>query len=169
MGSLDKSDEYLREAKCVAQNLNQDDVSTIVKSLKEAGKDLSKQVPPLVKLGEWYLDKAKTTINANHFTKADALFNAALVRSRHVRHEIEEDQIQRRIVKTYREFLVAFGKDDEMSFDEIRNEIDSHKEWVADKRKIFKERVNDIDQNRETEQKDEVLKINMFHYTLFYK
>ena len=169
MGSLDKSDEYLREAKCVAQNLNLDDVSTIVKSLKEAGKDLSKQVPPLVKLGEWYLDKAKKNINANDFTKADALFNAALVRSRHVRHEIDEDQIQRRIVKTYREFLVAFGKDDEMSFDEIRNEIDSHKEWVADKRKIFKERVNDIDQNRETEQKDEVLKINMFHYTLFYK
>ena len=169
MGSLDKSDEYLREAKCVAQNLNQDDVSTIVKSLKEAGKDLSKQVAPLVKLGEWYLDKAKKNINANDFTKADALFNAALVRSRHVRHEIDEDQIQRRIDKTYRKFLVAFGKDDEMSFDEIRNEIDSHKEWVADKRKIFKERVNDIHLNRETEQKDEVLKINILHYTLFYK
>ena len=137
-----------------------DDASTVVKSLKEAEKDLTK-------LGEWYLDKAKTTINANDFTKANALFNAALVRSRHVRHEIDEDQIQRRIVKTYREFLVAFAKDDRMSVDDIRNEIDSHKEWVAEKRKIFKERVNDIDQNRETEQKEEVLRINMFHYTLF--
>ena len=168
MGSLDKSDEYLREAKYVAEELYLDDVSLIVESLKEADKDLSKQVPPLVKLGEWYLDKAKTTINANDFTKADALFNAALVRSRHVRHEIDEDQIQRRIVKTYREFLVAFAKDDRMSVDDIRNEIDSHKEWVAEKRKIFKERVNDIDQNREAEQKDEVLKINMFHNTLFF-
>ena len=168
MGSLDKSDEYLREAKWVTENLYLDDVSTIVESLKEADKDLSKQVPPLVKLGEWYLDKAKATINANDFTKANALFNAALVRSRHVRHEIDEDQILRKIVGTYREFLVAFGKDDDgMSVDEIRNEIDSHKEWVAEKRKILKERVNDIDQNRETEQKDEVLKINVC-YTLFF-
>ena len=151
MGSLDKSDENLREAKCVAENLNLDDVSTIVESLKEADKDLTKQVPSLVKLGKWYLDKAKITINANDFTKANALFNAALVRSRHVRHEIDEDQIQRRIVETYREFLLAFAKDDEMNADEIRNEIDSHKEWVAQKRKILKERVNEIDQNRETE------------------
>ena len=160
MGSLDKSDEYLREAKCVAENLFLDDVLTIVESLKEADKDLSKQVAPLVKLGEWYLDKAKTTINANDFTKADALFNAALVRSRHVRHEIDEDQILRRIVRTYSEFLVAFGKDDGMSFDKIRNEIDSHKEWVARQRRIFKERVNEIDQTRKTKQEDEkVLKI----------
>ena len=83
----------------------------------------------------------QTTINAHDFTKANALFNAA---------------------------LVAFRKDDDgMSVDEIRYEIDSHKEWVAETRKIFKERVNDIDQNRETEQKEEVLRINMFHYTLF--
>ena len=54
-----------------------------------------------------------------------------------------------------------------MSVDEIRNEIDSHKKWVAEKRKILKERMNDIDQNRETEQKDEVLKINV-RYTLFF-
>ena len=159
MGSLDKCDEYLREAKWVAEELYLDDVSTIVESLKEADKDLTKQVPPLVKLGECYLDKAKTTINANDFTKANALFNAALVRSRHVRHEIDEDQILRKIVETYREFLVAIGKDDDgMSVDEIQYEIDSHKECVAEKRKIFKERVNDIDQNRKTEQKDEVLK-----------
>ena len=168
MGSLDKSDEYLRKAKCVAENLYLDDASTIVEPLKEAGKDLSKQVSPLVKLGEWYLDKAKTTMNANDFTKANALFNAALVRSRHVRHEIDEDQILRKIVGTYREFLVAFAKDDRMSVDDIRNEIDSHKEWAAQKRKILKERVNEIDQNSETQQKDEVLKINMFHYTLFF-
>ena len=152
MGSFDKSDEYLREAKWVAENLNQDDASTIVEPLKEAGKDLSKQVSPLVKLGEWYLDKAKTNINANDFTKADALFNAALVRSRHVRHEIDEDQILRKIVGTYREFLVAFAEDDRMSVDDIRKEIDSHKEWVAQKRKILKERVNEIDQTRKTKQ-----------------
>ena len=151
MGSLNKSDEYLREAKWVIKNVFY--VSTIVKPLKEAGKDLSKQVSPLVKLGECYLDKAKTIINANDFTKPDALFNAALVRSRHVRHEIDEDQILRRIVETYREFLVAFGKDDDgMSADEIRNEIDFHKKWVSQERRNFKERVNEIDQNCETEE-----------------
>ena len=165
---MDKSDEYLREAKCVAENLNLDDVSTIVESLKEAGKDLSKQVPPLVKLGEWYLDKAKTTINANDFTKANALFNAALVRSRYVRHEIDEDQILRKIVETYCEFLVAFGKDDDgMSVDKILNEIDSHKEWVARERRIFKERINDIDlneidQNHKTVEDYKVLKISKY-------
>ena len=104
MGSLDKTDQYLREAKCVAENIYLDDVSAIVESLKEADKDLTKQVPPLVKLGEWYLDKAKKSMNPNDFTKANALFNAALVRSRHVRHEIGEDQIVRRIVGTYRKF-----------------------------------------------------------------
>ena len=35
MGSLDKSDECLREAKWVTENLNQDDASTIVEPLKE--------------------------------------------------------------------------------------------------------------------------------------
>ena len=158
MGSLNKSDEYLREAKCVADDLLLDDVSLIVESLKEAGQDLSKQVPPLVNLGEWYLDKAKTTINANDFTKANALFNAALVRSRHVRHEIDEDQILRRIVKTYREFLIACTKDgDRMSVDEIRHEIDSHKEWVACERRLCKERLNEIDQSYKTKKEDEVL------------
>ena len=162
MGSLDKTDQYLREAKCVAENLYLDDVSAIVESLKEADKDLTKQVPPLVKLGEWYLDKAKKTMNPNDFTKANALFNAALVRSRHVRHEIGEDQIVRRIVGTYRKFLVAFGKDDDgTSVDEIRNEIDSHKEWVVRERSIFHERMNEIDLNYKTKEVDEVLKINM--------
>ena len=158
MRSLDKSDQYLREAKCVAEELYLDDVSTIVESLKEADKDLTKQVPPLVKLGEWYLDKAKITINANDFTKADALFNAALVRSRHARHEIHEDLILRGIVETYREFLIAFTKDDSgMSVDEIRHEIDSHKEWVAWERRLCKERVNEIDQSYKTKEEDEVL------------
>ena len=168
MGSLDKSNEYLRKAKYVAENLDLDHVSPIVETLKEAGKDPSKQVPPLVKLGEWYLDKAKTTMNPNDFTKANALFNAALVRSRHVRHEIDEDQILRRIVETYREFLVEFKKDDNgMSVDDIRNEIDFYKKWVARERRRFEERVDEIDQTRKTKQDaDEVLKI-MFHYTSF--
>ena len=169
MGSLDKSDEYLREAKCVAENIFLDDVSAIVESLKEAGKDLSKQVPPLVKLGEWYLDKAKTTINANDFTKATALFNAALVRSRHVGHEIDEGEILRGIVETYREFSVAFGKDDGgIRVYEILNEIDSHKMWVAIQRRIFNEQVNEIDQTRKTKQEDEkVLKIYYVSQMMF--
>ena len=161
LGSLDKSYQYFREAKCVVENIYLEDVSTIVETLKEADKDLSKQVPALVKLGEWYLNKAKTiTVNANDFTKADALFNAALVRSRRVHHGIDEDQILRRIVETYCEFLASFGKDGDngMSVDEIRNEIDSHKEWVAQERKMLKKRV---DQNREMKQMDEVLKINI--------
>ena len=153
MVSLNKSDEYLRKAEYVAENIYLDDVSTIVETLKEADKDLSKQVPALVKLGDWYLDKAKTTLNANDFTKADALFNAALVRSRHVRHDIDEDQILRRIAKTYRKFLATFGKDDDgMSIEEIENEIESHKKWVARERESFKERVH-----QNSEQKDEVL------------
>ena len=42
MGSLDKSDEYLREAKWVAEELYLDDVSTIIDTLKEADKDRTK-------------------------------------------------------------------------------------------------------------------------------
>ena len=67
------SKKYLREAEYIAENIHLDDVSIIVETLK----DLSKQVPALVKLVEWYLDKAKKTMNANDFTKAEALFNAA--------------------------------------------------------------------------------------------
>ena len=77
-------------------------------------------------------------------------------------HEIGEDQILRRIVGTYRKFLVAFGKDDDgTSVDEIRNEIDSHKEWVVRERSIFHERMNETDLNYKTKEVDEVLKINM--------
>jgi hypothetical protein len=91
------------------------------------------------------LKKAKTTLNGADFTKANALYNAALVRSRRVHHEIEEDQILRRIVKTYREFLYAFAKDDfGISVDEIQNEIDSRKRFLANERRVFKERVDEI-------------------------
>ena len=135
------------------------DVSVTVKQLRTAGTDLSKQVPALLKLGEWYLRKAKsakTTSNGADFTKANALYNAALVRSRIANHEIGEDQILRGIVETYREFLYAFAKDDDgISVDKIQNEIDSHKEWIARERRIFKERVDEIDSSCKSDDKTE--------------
>jgi hypothetical protein len=134
------------------------DVSATVEQLTAAGKDSSKQVPALFKLGEWYLKKAKTTSNGTDFTKANALYNAALVRPRSVNHEIGEDQIRRGIVETYREFLCAFAKgNDEISPDEIQNEIDSHKKWIARERRIIKERVDEIDSccNRNDGTKDQ--------------
>ena len=143
------------------------DVSVAVEQLKAAGTDLSKQVPALLKLGEWYLKKAKATLNAADFTKANALYNAALVRCRSVNHEIGEDQILRGIVKTYCEFLDAFAiakesDENEISQDDIQNEIDSHKEWIARERRIFKERVDEIDscfnQDDKTEREYEVYK-----------
>ena len=139
-----------------------DDVSDMAEKLKIAGTDMSKQVPALFKLGEWYLKKAKTTANGADFTKADALYNAALVRSRLVNHEIDEEKILTRIVETYQEFLYAFaGNEFEVSVDEIRNEIDSHKKFLADERRIIKERVKDIDSrfNRKDTTKD--------HYEVF--
>ena len=90
-----------------------EEINDTVEHLRAAGTDPSKQVPPLVKLGEWYLKKAKTTSNGADFTKANALYNAALVRSRSVNHEIDEDQILRRIVDTFREFFYAFANDKE--------------------------------------------------------
>ena len=127
------------------------DVSVTVKQLKAAGIDVSKQVPPLLELGEWYLKQAKTSLNGSDFTKANALYNAALVRSRSVKNEIGEDQILRRIVETYREFLYAFAKNDRrISADTIQNEIDSHKKFLADERRIFKERVDKIDSHFNT-------------------
>ncbi|XP_028410545.1 uncharacterized protein LOC114533242 [Dendronephthya gigantea] len=154
-----KSEMYLREAKWVAKNLFEDDVSAVVQTIKAAGKDLSKQIPPLLKLGEWYLDKAMTTVNGADFGKADALFNAALVRSRSLNHEIDEDQILERIVETYCEFLYAFAKDDgKINKNKIRSEIDFHKQWIARERRIFKERIDEIDRDhtREAEQDYEV-------------
>ena len=122
------------------------DVLVTVEQLKAAGSDVSKQVPALLELGEWYLKKAKTTLNGADFTKANALYNAALARSRSVNHEMSEDQILRRIVETYREFLYAFAKDDEeVSEDAIQNEINSHKQFLVNERRIFKQRVDEVD------------------------
>ncbi len=132
------------------------EASVAVEQLRAAGTDPSKQVPALVKLGEWYLKKAKTTLNGADFTKANALYNAALVRSRRVHHEIEEDQILRRIFEIYREFLYAFAKDDfRISVDETQNEIDSHKRFLANERRVFKERVDEIESCFNTNDKSE--------------
>ena len=132
--------------KLVSNMVEEINVSDINEELKVAGTDLSKQVPALLKLGELYLNKAKTTKDGADFTKADALYNAALVRSRLVNHEIDEEQIITRIVETYQEFLYVFaGKELKVSVDEIRNEIDCHKKFLANERSIIKERVKDID------------------------
>ena len=136
--------------------------SIAVKQLKEAGKDPSKQVPALVKLGECYLKQAKTTANGAEFTKANALYNAALVRSRKTNHEIDEKQILGRIVETYREYLHTFENNGnlELSVDDIQHEIDSHKEWIAHERSIFKEHLREIDSSfnpkEEVEKNNEV-------------
>ena len=133
--------------------------SVVVEQLKAAGTEVSKQVPPLLKLGEWYLNKAKTTANGADFTKAAGLFNAALVRSRVVNDE-SESKILRGIIETYREFLLTVANDEKMTQDEIRNEISSHKEWIADERRVIKERVDEIDSwfktNDKTEEQYEV-------------
>ena len=136
-------------------------VTATVEQLRAAGIDPSKQVPSLVKLGEWYLKKAKACgADLSNFTKAEALFNAALVRSRLVNHEIGEDQILQKIVETYRDFLYAFENEKEVCVDKIRNEIDSHKEFLANERKILKEHLNEIDSrfNRNDEDQYEVFK-----------
>ena len=143
------------------------EVVTTVKQLKAAGTDLSKQVPALVKLGECYLKKAKTTSNAADFTKANALYNAALVRTRKIRHEMNEDQILQRIVETYREFLRVFADGDEkFNSDEIRNEIHSHKEFLVTARRTLKERVDKISsflsKSKTTKEEDEVSENFMF-------
>ncbi|XP_028399863.1 uncharacterized protein LOC114523203 [Dendronephthya gigantea] len=130
--------------------------SDFAEQLKVAGTDLSKQVPALLGLGEWYLKKAKTTANGADFTKADALYNAALVRSRLANHEIGEEQIiLTRIVETYQEFLYALPNELKVSVDEIRNEIDSHKKFLANERRIIKERVKEIDSRSNGDKKTE--------------
>ena len=122
------------------------DQSFTVEQLRAAGTNLSKQVPALFKLGEWYLRKAKATSNTVDFTKANALYNAALVRSRCVDHEIGEDEILQKIFETYRTFLYAFTDNNEdVSTDEIRNEIECHKDFLANERRVIKERVDEID------------------------
>ncbi len=131
------------------------DIKIVVEQLRTAGIDSSKQVPALVKLGEWYSKKAKATANASDFTKADALYNAALVRSRLVNHEIDERQILQRIVEIYCEFLYTFANEQEVIVDEIQVEIDSHKAFLANERRILKERHNEIDSCFNTNDKTE--------------
>ena len=133
------------------------DESVTVEQLRAAGNDLSKQVPALFKLGEWYLRKAKATSNSVDFTKANALYNAALVRSRLVNHELGEDEILvnhelgedeilQRVVETYRTFLYALADNNEdVSADEIRHEIRRHKNFLTNERRMIKERVDEID------------------------
>ena len=125
------------------------DVSVAVERLKSAGRDASKQLPALLKLGDWYLKSAKTTSLADSFTKANALYNAAFVRSRLVNKSEDDlqddDRILRRIVQTYREFLCAFASDEKIRSDEIRDEINSHKEFLAHERGSFKKRLDEID------------------------
>ena len=142
------------------------EVNVAVKQLRAAGNDLSKQVPALVKLGEWYLKTAKTTSNAADFTKADALYNAALVRSKMISHEIDEDQIFQKIFEIYCEFLHTFaGGDKKYDTDKIRNEIHFHKEFIVNERRIFKDRIikivlspNKYDKNKNAEQVFETFK-----------
>lgn len=98
-----------------------------------------KQLPPLLKLGKWYLNRAKASSNCGDFTKADALFNAALARSEHGNHNI--DEIRHAIFDTYREFLLSVCNGAEVSLPEIRHEIDSHKQFLYKERRMFKERL----------------------------
>jgi hypothetical protein len=146
------------------------DVSVTVEQLRAAGNDASKQLLPLVKLGKYYFKKAKTTANSADFTKADAIFNAALVRSRLVNDEKSENEILQEIVEIYCEFLLSLANDVEVScVDEIRNEIDSHKEFVANERRFFKERLDEIDScfNKTDKTEDEYkvyLKIKVYIY-----
>lgn len=137
------------------------DISTAAEELKSAGKDPSKQLPVLLKLGDLYIKKARTTSNGGDFTKGNALYNAAFVRSRLVNDgTANDDQIFRRIVETYREFLHLFGNVVEISLDEIRQEISSHKEFLASERQNFKDRLDEIgssfNRNHKTEDQYEV-------------
>ena len=121
------------------------EVNATVEQLKAAKDDLVKQVPPLVNLGDLYFKKAERSSNGSDFTKANALYNAALVRSRRVHHEINEDKILERIAETYREFLYAFGHVGNVSADEVFHEINYHKEFLVNERSIFKQRIDEID------------------------
>lgn len=141
----------------MAEEIN---VTVIVEQLKVAGDDSSKQLPALLKLGEWYLKKAKASADGANFTKASALFNAALVRSDCVNHETDEDEILRRIVETYRAFLLTQTNDEEMSPNEIRDEIHAHKEFLVRERRILRERIDEIDSYFNTkEQTDDQYKV----------
>ena len=134
--------------------------SAVAEQLRAAGSDVSKQISPLLQLGKWYLKRAKTTADGCDFTKAGGLFNAALARSRLLESGNDENEILQGISETYREILLAFAKDKRISEDEIQDEVDSHKKWIAHERQIFKERVEKIDssfnRNDKTEEQYEV-------------
>lgn len=116
-------------------------VSAAVGQLKEAGSDPSRQIPPLLKLADWYLTKSIATANGADFTKANALYNAALVRSKLAHCECGEDQIIKGIVETYRAFSFTFTNDKDVGMDEICNEIHAHKEFLTEEREIFKKQL----------------------------
>ena len=134
--------------------------SAVAEQLRAAGSDVSKQISPLLQLGKWYLERAKTTADGCDFTKAGGLFNAALARSRLLENGNDENEILQGISETYREILLAFAKDKRISEDEIQDEVDSHRKWIAHERLIFKERVEKIDssfnRNDKTEEQYEV-------------
>ncbi|XP_028402859.1 uncharacterized protein LOC114525656 [Dendronephthya gigantea] len=136
----------------MAEEIN---VSVIVDQLRAAGTDSLKQLPALLKLGEFYLKKAKASANGADFTKANALFNAALVRSDCVDHTTDEDEVLRRIVETFRAFLLTLTNDKEMSSSEIRNEIHAHKEFLARERRILQESIEEIDSSFNTKEQTE--------------
>ena len=123
-------------------------VSAVFEQLKDAGSDPSRQILPLLKLAEWHLRKSKTTAIGADFTKANALYNAALVRSRLVNREVgevpSEDEIVRGIIDTYRLFLLTFTNNEDVGVDEITDEINTHKQFLANERRIFKERLDDL-------------------------
>ena len=118
-------------------------VSVVVAQLKEAGSDPSRQIRPLLQLADWYLREFKTNAECADATKANALYNAALVRSNLVNYELGEDQIIPGMVETYRAFSSTFTNDEDVGVDEIRDEICSHKEFIAKERKILKARLED--------------------------
>ena len=115
--------------------------SVVVAQLKEAGSDPSRQIRPLLQLADWYLREFKTNAKSADATKANALYNAALVRSNLVNYEVGEEQIIPGIVETYRAFSLTFTNDEDVGKDEICDEICSHKEFIAKERRILKERL----------------------------
>lgn len=118
--------------------------SLYAEELKMAGNDVAKQVPALLKLGDWYVRTAKTTGHCADFTKANAIFNAALVRERYLCHETNEEEIFAKIVDTYREFLHTATKNNAVNQEEIRDEVHFHKQFLATERQRFRKCVEDI-------------------------
>lgn len=128
-----------------ANDENTVDTLDSVKDLREAGDDEARQSSALMKLGEWYTREAKTTGNCADFVKANGLFNAALVRMRMMKCELQEEVALSRIVYTYQAFLrVVTNSEVVASSEEVRDEIRRHKDFLEDERKKIKSRVEDI-------------------------